>query len=282
MSDVTPVVPFSRRRQLSALGALFVLTLRQHAHGRRLLVLVLLFALPVGLAILFRSLSSAVPLSSLEFALAFNLLPHALAPLTALLYASGMVHDEWEEQTLTYLFLRPLPRWGIYLTKLLATLLTTTLLTALGTAALYVALYAGTPELWETVLPVRLPRVVAVMALAQVGYCALFGCLSLFIRRSLLVGVGYIFLVEGVLANLDFVVRRLTVVYYFRLLALRWLELPPRLQGEWQENWQLDLAVSPGARECVLTVLAAAGVLVALSALRFATREFRMKTPEGS
>ena len=51
----------------------------------------------------------------------FMLMPHTLVPLTALLYATGMIHDEIEEQTLTYLLVRPLPKWGIYLTKLLAT-----------------------------------------------------------------------------------------------------------------------------------------------------------------
>ena len=45
------------------------------------------------------------------------------------------------------------------------------------------------------------------MALAQVGYCALFGFLGLFTRRSLIAGIAYIVAIEGVLANLDFVGR---------------------------------------------------------------------------
>ena len=68
-------------------------------------------------------------------------------PLTALLYASGMIQDEVEEQTLTYLLMRPLPRWALYLTRFVATLLTTTLLVRAGAVALYLAIYAGTPEL---------------------------------------------------------------------------------------------------------------------------------------
>ena len=43
-------VVLSRRPDLRALAALFVLTLRQHFRGRRLLVLSLLFALPGVLA----------------------------------------------------------------------------------------------------------------------------------------------------------------------------------------------------------------------------------------
>ena len=49
IADPGPV-PLSRRPDLGALVALFVLALRQYAHGRKLLVLSLLFALPSVLA----------------------------------------------------------------------------------------------------------------------------------------------------------------------------------------------------------------------------------------
>ena len=68
-------------------------------------------------------------------------------PLAALLYAAGIIQDEVEEQTLTYLLLRPLPRWALYLVKLLATLLVTSVLTAVFTAATFavIALTASEP-----------------------------------------------------------------------------------------------------------------------------------------
>ena len=95
MSLTTPAHDLDLRRsiprELSALAALFVLTVRQHTHGRRLLVLGLLYALPCALAILLRSLTPPAPAESLEIALVLHLLPHGLAPLTALLYAAGVV-----------------------------------------------------------------------------------------------------------------------------------------------------------------------------------------------
>ena len=89
-----PPPPRAPLVEWSALAALFDLTVRQHTHGRRLLVLVLLYALPVGLAVLLRWLPHPPPPDSLEFALVLNLLPHGLAPLTALLYAAGAIQDE--------------------------------------------------------------------------------------------------------------------------------------------------------------------------------------------
>ena len=146
-------VVLSRRPNLGALAALFVLTLRQHVRGRRLLVLSLLFALPSVLAAVV-SLASRFPPTAedLQFAFVFNLIPHALAPLAALLYATGIIQDDVEEQTLTYLLLRPLPRWALYLVKLLATLLVISVLTAVFTTATFavIALTASEPITVET------------------------------------------------------------------------------------------------------------------------------------
>ena len=269
----------SFRAELSATAALFALTVRQHTHGRRLLVLGLLYALPCGLAVLLRSLPRPAPTEALEFALVLNLLPHGLAPLTALLYAAGVVRDEVEEQRLTYLLLRSVPRWAVYATKLLATLFVTTVLVAVATAALYLAIFWGTPELWGEIFPARAARAATAMALGQVGYCALFGFLGLFARRSLVVGIAYIAAVEGVLASLDFVVRKVTVVYYVRTLFLRWLDPAEGSLRRWQREWGMDPETLPSARECVWTVVLFGAAVTLLTALWFARREFRVKTP---
>jgi ABC-2 type transport system permease protein len=271
----------SIRGELSALAVLFGLTLRQKTRGRRLLVLVVLFALPCALAIVLRSLSRPAPTDILEFALIFNLVPHALAPLTALLYAGGMIQDEVEEQTLTYLLVRPLPRPGLYLCKLLATLLLTTVLVAAATTGLYLAIYWNTTQMWDGSVAVRMAQTAAIMALGQVGYCSLFGCLGVLTRRTLIAGVLYIVVFEGLLANLQFMVRSLTVVYYMRVLAVRWLDLPEQILNRWRSDWGLDPNRIPDGGTCVLILLASALAITALAALQFSRREFRMKTPEG-
>jgi ABC-2 type transport system permease protein len=272
----------SLRGELSALAVLFGLTLRQQTRGRRLLLLIVLYALPCALAVLLRSLRRPAPTDILEFALVYNLVPHVLAPLTALLYAGGMIQDEVEEQTLTYLLVRPLPRWALYVSKLLAILLLTTLLVGAATTALYVAIYWNDSEMWHGSVAIRMLQTTAVMALGQVGYCALFGCLGVLTRRTLVAGVAYIVAFEGVLANLDFVVRKLTVVYYVRVLALRWLDLPEQIMKRWQDEWGMsDLDKVPDAGTCVLVLLGVSLAITAVTALLFARREFRMKTPEG-
>jgi ABC-2 type transport system permease protein len=273
--DPTEEAANHRGFDLTALAALAVLTLRQHLRGRRLLVLSLLFLLPSVLAAVVR-IASHPPPAMVEFVFVFNLIPHVLAPLTALLYAAGIIQDEVEEQTLTYLLVRPLPRWALYVTRLVVTWLVTSALTAAFTLLAFVVIYWDTAELWTEVLPARAPQTVALMALAQAGYCALFGAVGLLTRWSLLVGLGYIIIFEGMLASFEFVLRRLTVMYYFRVLSLRWMNL------EGSRKWSLDLATAPSAGDCVLTLLGVSAAFMLLGAVLTMRREFRMKTPEGS
>jgi ABC-2 type transport system permease protein len=269
-------VVLSRWPAVRALAAMFVLAVRQQVRGKRLLVLSLLFAMPSVLIVVIRLTSNYPPPSeNLEFGLVLNLIPHALVPLAALLYAAGIIQDEVEEQTLTYLLLRPLPRWGLYLMKLLAALLVTAALTAVFTIATFVAIALTasnpTPEMAGRAL-----ETAGLLGLTEVGYCGLFGLLGLITRRSLLVGVGYIVLLEGLLATLPTVARRLTVMYYFRVLVLRWLD---PANGK---EWMIDLTTAPDAQTCVLVLLGIGLVSAALAAMLFAAREFRMKTPEGN
>jgi len=277
----TPEVRRFRGGELSALAVLFGLTLRQQTRGRKLLVLVMLYALPCVLALVLRSLSRPAPTDILEFALIFNLVPHALAPLTALLYAGGMIQDEVEEQTLTYLLVRPLPRPALYVCKLLATLLLTTVLIAVATMGLYLAIYWNTTQIGDGSIAKRIVQTAVIMSLGQVGYCSLFGCLGVLTRRTLIAGVIYIVIFEGLLANLQFMVRSLTVVYYERVLAIRWLDLPKQVLDRWQSDWGLSLDQIPEGNLCVFKLVGFGLAITVLAALGFSRREFRMKTPEG-
>jgi ABC-2 type transport system permease protein len=237
--------------------------------------LAFLFALPALVAGLTRYYDPSVRGSTLEYALLFTLFPHALLPLAALWYGSGMIQDEIEDQTLTYLLVRPLPRWAIYLTKLAATVLITSLIAAVFCLATYAAIYAGAPDLRDKGVPERALKTAALFALTLLTYCSIFGCLSLFVRRSLLIGVAYIGVFEGFIANIPFVVRAVTVMYYFRLLVEHWLGLR-------FADWSMSLSEAPTANTAVLVLLGASLATTLIASATFTMREFRLKTPEGS
>jgi ABC-2 type transport system permease protein len=290
----SPAVTLSRRPSLGAMGALFAMALRQNVRGRRFWVLSVLFAVPAAIGVVTNlTLRVPVAVTDFEFPLIFNLIPHALAPLAALLYASGIIQDEVEDQTLTYLLLRPLPRWAIYWIKLLAAMATTSLLTAGFAAATYAALVLTSKPVWtsdhgvlvltakalwtvETGLHVS--KIAGLMTLMQIAYCGLFGLLGLLTRRTLIVGVAYVVLLEGLLASFDTMARQLTVMYYFRVLAKHWIsDMYSAMHG-----WSIDWRTEPTTLTCILTLLGIGLMLGTISAGIFARREFRMKTPEGN
>ncbi len=276
---------------IRALWTLYTLTLRQHLRGKRWIVMTLLFLVPAGLAILVRATAPDAPKTFIEFVFAFNFIPLALLPLVALLYSSGVIQDELEEQTITYLLIRPIPRWALYVVKMLATITTTVSLTIIFTVITYVAVYAHSPG-HETNIVKRCLVAASIHSLAVLAYCCLFGLISLFTKRALVVGIIYTAIVEGLLANMPLSVRLITVIYYTRVIAYRTLPFialtPNGTQDIANDAWQMgigndpDLLEHPQRATCVAIVLIASLVMMMLGAFLCSQKEFYVKTPEKS
>jgi ABC-2 type transport system permease protein len=277
---------------VSALTALYTLTLRQHFHGKRWWVLGALFLTPALLAGVVRLTATDVPPVGLEFLFVFMFIPQALLPLLALLYASGIIRDEQEEQTFTYILVRPIPKWAVYGTKVLATLTTTVVLSTVFTALTYLVIYLGTDAGWQDI-SLRCLKAAGVHALAVAAYCCLFALMSLLTRWTLILGFLYTAIFEGLLANLPFGIRLLTVIYYTRLIAYRSMEFivtGPRGGKEDMAaiTWQLDIRSDPNLAEhpslttCLTVLLVASFLCTVLGAFLCSQREFHVKTPEGN
>lgn len=267
-----------RRLPIGGAGVLFWLSVRRDVLSRKTLLFALLFALPAVLAGLVRYYApeplTISRLSGVEHAFVFVMIPQALLPLAALLYSTGMIQDEIEQQTLTYLLVRPMARWAVYGAKLAATVALAAALCVLFTGATYAVLYARLDGFGPKLVDGGKMCVLFTLSLAV--YCALFGVMSLVARRAMMLGIVYIVLFEGVFANVDFVVRRLTVIYYSRVLLLRWIDPPTA------SSWRIDLLSAPESATCLSVLLGSCMLLAAAGGLVFAGREFRVKTPEGS
>jgi ABC-2 type transport system permease protein len=274
---------------MTRMWTLYTLALRQHLHGKRWLVMGLLFLMPAAMAALLRYTSRDVGGRTMEFILIFMFIPQALLPLSALIYASGMIQDEQEEQTITYLLIRPIPKWMIYLIKLLAALTTTIVLTTVFTALTYFVIYVGRDLQGENI-PLRFLQAASIHALAVSCYCCIFGLMSLITKRYLITGILYIAVVEGLFANLAFGIRLLTVIYYTRLIAYRTLPFVVSNFGGTEniaaDAWQLDIRHDPNLLEhpqpatCLAVLLIGSLILAILAAVICSQREFHVKTPE--
>jgi ABC-2 type transport system permease protein len=273
-----------------ALWTLYTLTLRQHIRGKRWIVMMLLFLIPAALAIVVRATAPDAPPLFIEFVFAFTFIPQALLPLVALLYASGVIQDELEEQTITYLLIRPIPKWALYIVKMLATITTAVALTVICTGFTYVAVYARGPE-HEHILS-RYLTAIAIHSLAVVTYCCLFGLISFLTKRGLVFGIIYAAIVEGLMANLPLSIRLITVIYYTRVIAYRTLQFvgvgPQGPEDIANNAWQLGatddplLLEHPQRATCIIVLVTASFALLMLGAFLCWRREFYVKTPEKS
>jgi ABC-2 type transport system permease protein len=276
---------------LSALWTLYALTVRQHMHGKRWMVMGFLFLLPAGLALIVRATDPEVPKIELEFLAAFMFIPQVILPLVALIYTSGIIRDELEEQTLTYLLIRPIPKWAMYGTKLLAIVTTTVVLTTLFTALTYAAVYVGADPGGENI-PLRCLKAIAFHSLAIASYCCLFGLIGLLTKWILVVGVIYVVVFEWILANFPVSLRLITVIYHTRLIAFRSMEFmtlgvrgPESMAAE---VWQFDVKTDPNLLEhpqistSLIVLLVGSFVCSVIAALICSQREFYVKTPEKS
>jgi ABC-2 type transport system permease protein len=280
-------LPTSR---IVAWWTIYVLTLRQHLHGRRWIVAALLFLLPAGMALVIRSTGVGVPSRFLEFVLLWMLVPQALLPLVALLYSSGIIQDEEEEQTITYLLVRPISKPFIYLAKMAATWTMTILLVVALTVLTYAAIHAGAGDDFAAVAA-RCLKTAAILSLAAAAYCSVFGAISLLTEHTLIAGILYTVIVEGLLASLPLSLRWGTIIYYTRMTAYRTLDFvvtwPRGRQDDvaaaaWFLNTETDptLAEHPQLSTCVLIVVGASLVCIAFAAWLCSNREFHVKTPE--
>jgi ABC-2 type transport system permease protein len=272
---------------MTSIWTLYILSVRQHLHGRRWIVMSLLFLLPALLALIVRKTEPDTPPLALEFTFAFMFIPQAILPLAALIDASGIIQDELEDQTITYLLIRPISRWALYVVKLLGAITMTLALTAIFTAATYAVIYG----LQNADAAHRCLLAVSIHWLAVACYCCIFSLLGLLTKRILVAGILYIVIVEGLLANLAFDIRLITVIYYARLIAYRTLPFLLSRPNGGADNfsadaWQLDVANDPQLLEhpslytCILVLLGASLVLAALGAILCLRREFHVKTPE--
>jgi ABC-2 type transport system permease protein len=177
-------------------------TLRGLLDRRRTWVMVLLAALPVGVALLLRIADARVGAAGILDAL----MVRTVMPLVAMVFGTAALGSELEDGTAVYLMVKPIARWRIALAKI-----------AVG-AGLSVALVV--PATVATGLLIGGLKAASVsatlgygvgVALGACAYAAAFVALSAFTSRALIIGLVYTLVWEGVLAGLLEGTRSLSV-----------------------------------------------------------------------
>lgn len=186
--------------------SVYVLTLRQLTGRARMLVLLLLAAMPVLLTLLTLRFDSAPSVAEFEVVTFNAMLAGSITPLVVLAIATAAFGNEVEDRTLANLVLTPLPRWQIAVPKFLAAL--TIAGPFIGASAFLTSHFAFMGDAQAT-------AAVTVAALANVVlYTAAFVWLGLVSAQAIGLGLLYVVLWEGFFAGFVAGVRLFSIRYH--------------------------------------------------------------------
>jgi ABC-2 type transport system permease protein len=167
-------------------------TLRGLLSRRRMVLLVLLAALPVLIGLLIRVAGGRPdPDRVLD-----TLVVRFVMPLLALIVGTGVLGSEIDDGTAVYLMVKPIARWRIVLSKALVAGGLTAIL-VVPAVVFTTVLLGGRGDVGTTMVGFAVACLVGGSA-----YAIAFLALSLFTTRAFLIGLGYVLIWEGVLSGL--------------------------------------------------------------------------------
>jgi len=194
-----------------------------------------------------------------------NVYVYVLLLVVTLFYGTALVSDEIDDKTITYLFMRPVPKPTIYVGKYLAYLVVGMAL-LLPSAALTFLIAMTADPAGEA--PRHIPVLMAdlgVLALGVLAYGALFALVGAQTKRPVFIGLGFSIVWETIVSFIPGYLNKLTIKHYL-------ISLLPHPAGERGITGIFE-AATPAPVAITVLLLATAGLL-ALGAWLFANREY--------
>jgi ABC-type transport system involved in multi-copper enzyme maturation permease subunit len=196
--------------------------------SRRTIFMALVVGAPVVLALAIRALiEMGVPItrvgrSELGGATLFGLMFWAIfirlaVPVLAVFYGTGLLADEVEEKTITYLFTRPIRREAVFIGKYLAYLVCTVAVVLPGVVVVWLAISGIGGRFGEGVTDLATDLGILVVGLAAYG--AVFGWVGARMRRPLVMGLVFIFGWEVFVLALPGYLKIASVAYHLQALV---------------------------------------------------------------
>jgi ABC-type transport system involved in multi-copper enzyme maturation permease subunit len=204
---------------------IFELSLPQMLWSRRSLFLAMLTAAPVLLAALVRFAVAVQPAALPEingvrigggglFGLMIWLMYiRFIVPVLGVFYGTGLIADEVDDRTITYLFVRPIRRGAVLVGKYLAYVLCTTLLVLPSVVLVYFLVV----PIGEGSIGSAFPALMTDLGLLVLGiatYGALFAFVGARLKRPLVIGLVFVFGWEPGVLLFPGYLKRATVAFY--------------------------------------------------------------------
>ena len=201
---------------LRASWILYTTHLRRTFFSKRALVCLLLVLAPLAASLLIATMASEWG-SPPAFEILWVLQIQLAVPLVSLLLGSAVVAEEIDDRTITYLFTRPIPRAALYVGRWLAAVTVAAVILGASSIAVIQILAAAAAASAEHALdPAVQTRLLQTILLGCTVYTLFFAALGTLVKHPVIVGLGYTFAFEGILANVPGSGQRATLLYYLK------------------------------------------------------------------
>lgn len=214
---------------------------------RKVVVLGIILLLPVALSVAALVNGASIPWAEVTRVVGLIYTPFLL-PLVALFYGGPIIVEEIEQRTYIYLLLRPVPRYQLFLGKLLAASATTLLLTSVS-VGVFVGVQSPLIE-GASMAAQSVGRIAGALVLGTMAYVSLFAALASVFGRSMLAGILYFILFEWGISRLPVLELMSIRFHLYRVLEFVPQESPTeRLlpAGIEVEPWISALVLAVGA-----------------------------------
>jgi ABC-2 type transport system permease protein len=249
-------------KKYNAIPVIFASFFKSGLRAMRTKVFILLSLIPVLLMFIVRIVdggSASDFFSKVMLSLYFQL----LIPVLALFFGSTIVNEELDNKTLVYLTTSPVPRKAVILGKYLAAFLL--LLLIVGSGFLLSFLAAASNRLGQAAAWEELGVFLGTSLLALFCYSTLFTMLGTFMKKSILIGLFFVFGWESVVQYFPGVTQKFTIIHWIKSL------LP--VQSDQGGFLIFQLLPSP-ALESVAVLLIAGLIFLVAAVLIFERREY--------
>jgi hypothetical protein len=208
----------------------FDLSLGQMLWSRRTIFLGLIVGSPLALGVLFRVLEAmgitggvriegaSVPGPTVFGGMIWLLYLRFIVPVLGVFYGTALIADEVDDKTITYLFVRPIPRGAVLAGKYLAYLVTTVLVVLPSVVLLYLLVVPLGSGSLAASFPALL-KDLGLLGLGLAAYGALFAFIGAYFKYPLVTGLLFAFGWEQLALLLPGYLRRLTIACYLQSLV---------------------------------------------------------------
>jgi ABC-2 type transport system permease protein len=240
--------------------------------SKRMLFLALLSAVPVVIALVARvaeARGTPLPLTGGESLVGTGLFGtmvwaayvRFIVPVFGVFLGTGLIADEVEDRTITYLFTRPIPRGSVLIGKYLAYLVCTTSVVLPSLMLTYFAL-VPLSAVAASFSQLMLDFGIVVVGLATYG--ALFGLVGVVVRRSIVAGLVFVFGWEPLVLLLPGYLKRASVAFYVQSLVPHAV---PRSEATFLPQLVVREVMAPGSAVLWLCVVLAVCLSLAVRAV---------------